>query len=116
MSKNLTSYSKPYHKLIQRESITTICMYNKFVNWAVAEFDLYLQEESFDLNIYVPNGWLNIEKYVNSKKELSVEITAECKSKKLCEQLLSETLSIYNHLLVSNLVKTMYFSASRFSF
>ena len=93
--RNNILYSEPYYNLTQEKSIDSVELYHKFINWTAGEFDLYLQDESMGLKVYVPNGWFSIKNSVNKKQQVYIQIEAVNKSKKACERILIQVLSIY---------------------
>ena len=71
-----------YYTFSKCERIETIGFYNQFINWIIAEFDLYQIEEYEGLRIYFPNGWCNINVSFKSKKCIDIIIKIKSKTVK----------------------------------
>lgn len=91
------TYKDSYYKLIQKKSIETVEMYSKFINWVSGEFDVYLQDESSGIIIYYPNGYFSINCNLQLKDKI-IEFTVISKSKKSCQNMFIQIISIYNHI------------------
>ncbi len=87
-------------KLIKVEPVKSIEIYNRFVNWVIGEFDLYLKNvESKELKVYFPNGWFSIGGFSNEYEQVIVEIEVKNKSKVACEKMMKQLEHIYNHVM-----------------
>ncbi|MFT4611879.1 MAG: hypothetical protein ACJA1H_001320 [Glaciecola sp.] len=99
MTKELNvSFIKPYHQLIQRESIMNKHLYNKFLNWISGEFDLYLQEELNGLEVFFPNGEFSIKSVSENKKDILIEINIISKDLNLMNTIGTQITSIYHQI------------------
>jgi hypothetical protein len=87
----------PYYKWSEKKGVRTVELYNKFINWVMGEFDLYLILESNILEVYFPNGKFSIKNYCTNNYEMEIKITG--KSTMACEKVKSQLNCIYNHLI-----------------
>jgi hypothetical protein len=100
MNKNIFSTKSTCFELIKIAPAKNLDIYNKFTNWVIGEFDLYLMNESDDLKVYFPNGWFSIRNfYTNNNEALFVEIKIEGKSKITNKIMLKRLLCIYDQVV-----------------
>jgi hypothetical protein len=83
---------------VKRKSLANNDLYNKFLNWISGEFDLYLQDEQNGLDVFFPGGKFNINKAVEAKKGIVVEINVESKNRSLADSITNKIMSIHKHL------------------
>lgn len=50
-------FGDTFYRLVLKETILDLEFYHQFVNWVRSEFDLFLQDNSSGLKIYVPIGF-----------------------------------------------------------
>ena len=94
-----TSFEAPYYNFIQNESIKSIEIYNKFLNWIQGEFDLYQIDELDGLKVYYPNGWFTI-KIINKDADIiNIEIHGKNKSKNSGFKIYQKIEALYTHLI-----------------
>lgn len=94
-----TSFEAPYYNFIQNESIKSIEIYNKFLNWIQGEFDLYQIDELDGLKVYYPNGWFTI-KIINKDADIiNIEIRVKNKSKNSGFKIYQKIEALYAHLI-----------------
>lgn len=106
MNKKISSPKSTRFELVKIEPAKNLGIYNKFKNWVIGEFDLYLMNESEDLKVYFPNGWFSIRNFYNNDSEtLFVEIKIEGKSKIANEIMLNRLLCIYDQVVCFNELK-----------
>jgi len=86
-------------KLVKHEFVKCIEIYNKFINWVIGEFDLYLKIESKDLKVYFPSGWFQIGFFIDASDGIMIEIKIEGKSKVTCEILMNRLEGIFRQVL-----------------
>ncbi|WP_189361302.1 hypothetical protein [Algibacter mikhailovii] len=79
--------------------------YERFVNWVIGEFDLYLINEGEILKVYFPNGWFNIMGNKNESEQYIIEINVKGTSKMVCEEIMVQLEYIYNHIVLFNFRK-----------
>ena len=87
-----------YYEIIQKESFMNHDLYDTFLNWISGEFDLYLQDEADDLQVFFPFGKLCIKRINNSTENINVEINIKSKKMSLCNQIVDKISTIQNHL------------------
>ena len=92
------SFKMSNHHLIREASFTSSKCYNKFINWVSGEFDLYLQDESNGLDVFFPNGKLNIQKAKNNDNSIVAEINFESKIREQGADIINQIMTIYNQL------------------
>lgn len=92
------SFNKPYHQWNQRESFLSMELYNKFLNWIRGEFDLYLQDEQNDLDVFFPNGNFNIKHLAENKEDILIEINVKSKDLRFMNVIINQITSIHNQI------------------
>mgnify|MGYP003634835327 CR=1 FL=1 len=100
MKKETSNIKSSYYNLIKIESVKNLRVYNKFINWIIGEFDLYLKnDESKKLKVYFPNGCFSIGSFNNENEKIYIQIKIQAKSRVTCEILMDRILSIHSHVL-----------------
>ncbi|WP_445732518.1 hypothetical protein [Mariniflexile sp.] len=100
MNKETINIKSPRYKLVKIEHVNNLGVYNKFINWIIGEFDLYLKNnESKQLKVYFPNGWFSIGSFKSDNEEICIRIKVEGKSKIACEILMERILNTYSHVV-----------------
>lgn len=90
--------NQSYHEIIRKESFINNDLYDTFLNLISGEFDLYLQDEVDDLQVFFPFGKLCIKKINNCNENIKVEINVKSKKMSLCNQIIDKISTIQNHL------------------
>lgn len=100
-----TSYSETsktsavsFDDLTHIESFDNVKLYKKFLNWVSGEFDLFLQIEEDDLQVFFPNGSLHIKEQAIDSNLISAEINIKSKNSTVGANILNQTTSVANHL------------------
>jgi hypothetical protein len=88
----------PNHQLIHEATFTSSNGYNKFINWVSSEFDLHLQDNSNGLDVFFPNGKLNIQKATNQDNTLVAKINFESNLQKQGTDIVNKIMTLYNKL------------------
>jgi hypothetical protein len=89
----------PNHQLIREATFTSSNGYNKFINWVSGEFDLYLQDKSNGLDVFFPNGKLNIKKAIDQDNTLVAKINFESKLQNQGTDIINKIMALYNQLV-----------------
>lgn len=89
----------PPYKWVHKDCLQRTEVYNKFINWVIGEFDLYIKNESNELKVYFPNGWFDIRSIDAINEHVHIEIKVEGKSKKTCKNIIRQLQNIYEHVL-----------------
>ncbi len=89
---------KSYHEVIRKESFANNDLYDTFLNWISGEFDLYLQDEENDLQVFFPFGKFYIRRINNSKENIKVEINVKSRSLSLCNYIIDKIVTVQNHI------------------
>jgi hypothetical protein len=90
------------YQLIREASFNSSSSYNKFINWVSGEFDLQLQDELNGLQIFFPNGKLNINKTTCTDNNIVAEINFESNIQHQGNEIINQIMAIYNQLINSN--------------
>ncbi|QTD37652.1 hypothetical protein JL193_16545 [Polaribacter batillariae] len=106
MDKEVSKNELTLFKLKKIELINNIGIYERFVNWVIGEFDLFLKNESKKLEVYFPNGQFYIGNFEDDKNELNIKILVEGKSSLVCKKIMLQLENIYQHVLLFNKNKT----------
>ncbi|MFD0991183.1 hypothetical protein ACFQ1R_13830 [Mariniflexile jejuense] len=94
-----TNTKSTCYKLDKITEVKSILVCNKFVNWVIGEFDLYLKNESEELKVYFPNGWFCVRSFIKGDQFYFVEIKIEGKSKIACEILMIRLIRILDQVV-----------------
>lgn len=86
-------------EFIKIEPVKSVEVYNRFINWVIGEFDLYLKNKSKELKVYFPNGWFSIGRFKNENQQLNIKIKVKGKSKIACQKIMNQLELIYLHVL-----------------
>lgn len=90
------SFEYKFDKLI---TLRDFKVYDKFINWVIGEFDLYLRDESDTLSVYFLNGWFSIRK-LNCKNEIiQLQIKVKGRSKNIGQEIMDQLEGIYYHII-----------------
>ena len=61
MNKETSDIKLSKYNLVKIELVEDLRIYNKFINWVIGEFDLYLKnDESKELKVYFSYGWFSV--------------------------------------------------------
>ena len=85
------------------KKINDLTVYDRFVNWVSGEFDLYLQNETKKLQVFLPNGSFDIEIFNDCNNSLNILIHVKGKSKDTSLMIIKKLENIYNNVLKFNL-------------
>ena len=73
------------------ETIRSIELYKKFINWVVGDFDLYLKtNDSKGLKVYFPNGWFSIGSFIDKEEIVNIEIKVRSRSRIVCDMMMKQ--------------------------
>ncbi len=101
-SRTYCETNKPHTRSFQDsthiESFANPKLYKKFLNWVSGEFDLFLQIEENDLQIFFPNGSLHIKEQNINSNTITAEIKIKSKNPTVGINILNQITSITNHL------------------
>lgn len=89
-------FGDTFYRLVLKETILDLGFYHQFVNWVRGEFDLFLQDNSSGLKIYVPNVFFCID--LEFKPNLAINLIVFNKSKFDNEKLFEILVNVLNHL------------------
>ncbi len=85
------------------ELVESFNCYEKFKNWVVGEFDLFLKkEESEEMTVYFPNGRFIIRCINNTEECNQIEILVIGKSHIICEKIMSQLQVLFSHVVWLN--------------
>ncbi|MEC3905523.1 hypothetical protein VOI54_00685 [Tamlana sp. 2201CG12-4] len=86
------------HHFRKFEHVNNVDVYDKFKNWVIGEFDLYLKnDESKELKVYFPGGRFTILT-LDDQGTTKIEINISGKSRKACWQVMNQLEKIYAHV------------------
>lgn len=89
---------KPF-ELKRIESINSFDLYQKWINWVVAEFDLQLIDDSDGITVYFPMGFFSINRLSADGNIQRFQIQVFGKQKQFCEAMIDELLGIRKAVL-----------------
>lgn len=95
-----TSFSAPYYQLIRKMVFASSKHYYKFINWIRGEFDLYLQDETNDLQVFLPGCRFNIKHIKGNNDIIIAQINIKSKASDHGNAIINQIMSIYNLLLL----------------
>ncbi|MEP0262842.1 hypothetical protein [Dokdonia sp.] len=90
--------NKSYYEVIRKESFANNDVYDTFLNWISGEFDLYLQDEENDLQVFFPFGKFCIRRINNCKENIKVEINVKSKNLSLCNYISDKITAVQSHM------------------
>ena len=91
--------TKSYYELTHTESIPSKALYEKFLNWVSAEFELYLQDKLDGLKIFYPGGYFYITETVRSNNVVNYKIIVRNKYKQKGIQINNLVFDILGHVI-----------------
>lgn len=98
-SKIIIEYQAPYYIIISKRN-ADVETYYKFINWVSGEFDLYLQEEHNNLEVYFPNASFCIENCQNKYHHFNLIIKIKSKSIITCKKIMNHLERIFDNLFI----------------
>lgn len=81
------------------EYVENYNIYNCFINWVSAEFDLFLQDQTENLRVYFPTGEFLIKKKEQLKDHLEIEITVESKTQETSTKMMCQISKVFKHVV-----------------
>lgn len=99
---NVNLEKKGYYEFMYTESVSSLSIYNKFLNWVSGEFVLCLQDWEKGLKIFFPSGSLYIELLENSHDRVDFKIVVKAKNKLKATNANTAVYNVLNHLLKFN--------------
>ncbi len=87
-----------FDDLTHIESFDNAKLYKKFLNWVSGEFDLFLQIEENDLQVFFPNGSLHIKEQDIDSNLIAAEINIKSKNPTVGVNIYNQITSVANHL------------------
>tara|TARA_R110002049_G_scaffold279949_1_gene459067 strand:- start:18698 stop:19018 length:321 start_codon:yes stop_codon:yes gene_type:complete len=94
-----TDTKSSYYKLEKTIQVNNILVCDKFINWVIGEFDLYLKNESEELKVYFPNGWFCVKSFIKENRFFFIEIKIQGKSKVASEILMVRLIRILDQVV-----------------
>jgi hypothetical protein len=88
--------------LVEIREIDNPNIYHLFVNWVSAEFDLFLQNEAQNLEVFFPNGFFIIENFRSEDGQINICIKIFGKSKNSCSVMQNKLKKIFLNVLKLN--------------
>ncbi len=86
-------------QVVKSEELIGPDIHYMFINWVIAEFDLYLKSEDEVLKVHFPNGWFSIKSFISNDGNTKLEIKVEGKSKTACKKVANQLENVYNHVI-----------------
>tara|TARA_R110002072_G_scaffold135530_3_gene277004 strand:- start:3867 stop:4247 length:381 start_codon:yes stop_codon:yes gene_type:complete len=91
--------TKPYYELTHTESIPSKALYEKFLNWVSAEFELYIQDKPHGLKIFYPGGYFYITETERTNNVVNFNIIVRNKYQQKGVQINNQIYAILGHVL-----------------
>ena len=98
MNKNKQIISFSNNQIKEKLLFDSEAIYNKFLNWISGEFDLYPQDESEGLKIFLPEGEIIIRHVVENGKIIT-KITLDYRLIRSGQLIFDKILKNYNILM-----------------
>ncbi len=91
--------TKSYYELTHTESIPSMALYEKFLNWVSAEFELYLQDKLHGLKIFYPGGYFCITETERRNNVVNFKIIVRNKYRQKGIQINNQVYAILGHII-----------------
>jgi len=91
--------TKSYYELTHTESVPSKALYEKFLNWVSAEFELYLQDKLHGLKIFYPGGYFYITEAERSNNDVNFKIIVKNKYRQKGVQINNQVNAILGHVI-----------------
>jgi hypothetical protein len=96
---NFMQNQKNNIKLKVVEYVENYNIYDCFINWVSAEFDLFLQYQTENLNVFFPTGEFIIKKKGQLKNQFKIEIIVESKTKETTTKMMCQINRVFKHVI-----------------
>lgn len=96
---NVNLEKKAYFEYVHKESVSSISIFNKLLNWVSGEFILHLQDWDDGLKIFFPSGFLSIKLLNISSDEVEFNIVVKAKNKQKAVNTNTAVINVFSHLL-----------------
>lgn len=98
--KEISCFEKTvYHEFMHTATVSSMSLYNQFLNWVSGEFILCLQDWETDLRIFFPGGWLSIDLLDNTQNKIEFRIQVKSKNKQKAVKTNNDICGLLSHLL-----------------